>query len=224
MAGSEGRLIDGLKALKGLFPYLWPRDSVELRARVVLAVVLLAGGKLVNITVPFFYKGAVDALSGKGGAAGIVAVPVMLIVAYGLARLGSGSFNELRNAVFAKVEQRAVRQVALAAFKHLHSLSMRFHLDRRTGGLSRAVERGTQAIDFLLSIMLFNVIPTLVEILLVCGILWRVYDWRLAAVTLATIVALRRVHLRGHRLAGALSPRDERARHRGQHQGGRQPA
>ncbi|HEV2188578.1 MAG TPA: ABC transporter ATP-binding protein/permease [Stellaceae bacterium] len=188
MAGPQGRLIDGLKALKGLFPYLWPRDSLELRVRVVLAVALLAGGKLVNITVPFFYKGAVDALSGKGGAAGIVAVPVMLIVAYGLSRLFSGSFNELRNAVFAKVEQRAVRQVALAAFKHLHSLSMHFHLDRRTGGLSRAVERGTQAIDFLLSIMLFNVIPTLVEILLVCGILWRLYDWRLAAVTLTTIV------------------------------------
>ena len=188
MAGPQGRLIDGLRALKGLFPYLWPRDSQELRARVVLAVALLAGGKLVNITVPFFYKGAVDALSGKGGAAGVVAVPVMLIVAYGLSRLFSGSFNELRNAVFAKVEQRAVRQVALAAFKHLHSLSMRFHLDRRTGGLSRAVERGTQAIDFLLSIILFNVIPTLIEILLVCGILWRLYDWRLAAVTLTTIV------------------------------------
>jgi ATP-binding cassette, subfamily B, heavy metal transporter len=188
MAGPKGRFIDGLKALKELFPYLWPRDSLELRARVVLAVVLLAGGKLVNITIPFFYKGAVDALSGKGGAAGIVAVPVMLIVAYGAARLASGSFNELRNAVFAKVEQRAVRRVALTAFKHLHSLSLRFHLDRRTGGLSRAVERGTAAIDFLLSIMLFNVIPTLVEILLVCGILWRVYDWRLAAVTLATIV------------------------------------
>jgi ABC-type transport system involved in Fe-S cluster assembly fused permease/ATPase subunit len=188
MAGPQGRLIDGLKALKGLIPYLWPRGSLELRVRVVLAVALLAGGKLVNITVPFFYKGAVDALSGKGGAAGIVAVPVVLIVAYGLARLFSGSFNELRNAVFAKVEQRAVRQVALAAFTHLHSLSMRFHLDRRTGGLSRAVERGTQAIDFLLSIMLFNVIPTLIEILLVCGILWRLYDWRLAAVTLTTIV------------------------------------
>ena len=188
MAGPKGRLVDGLKALKGLFPYLWPRDSLELRVRVVLAVALLAGGKLVNITIPFFYKGAVDALSAKGGAAGIVAVPVMLIVAYGAARLASGSFNELRNAVFAKVEQRAVRRVALAAFKHLHSLSLRFHLDRRTGGLSRAVERGTAAIDFLLSIMLFNVIPTLVEILLVCGILWRLYDWRLAAVTLTTIV------------------------------------
>jgi ATP-binding cassette, subfamily B, heavy metal transporter len=186
MAGPKGRLIDGLRALKGLFPYLWPRDSLELRVRVVLAMALLAGGKLINITVPFFYKGAVDALSPKGSA-GIVAVPVMLIVAYGAARLFSGSFNELRNAVFAKVEQRAVRRVALTAFEHLHSLSLRFHLDRRTGGLSRAVERGTQAIDFLLSIMLFNVIPTLVEIVLVCGILWRVYDWRLAAVTGATI-------------------------------------
>src|ERR1700722_19826209 len=105
MAGPKGRLIDGLKALKGLFPYLWPRGEFGLRVRVVVALALLAGGKLVNITVPFFYKGAVDALSAKGGAAGIVAVPVMLIIAYGLARLFSGSFNEMRNAVFAKVEQ-----------------------------------------------------------------------------------------------------------------------
>jgi ABC-type transport system involved in Fe-S cluster assembly fused permease/ATPase subunit len=188
LPGSGGRLIDGLRALKGLAPYLWPRDSLELRARVVLAIALLAAAKLVNIAIPFLYKGAVDRLTSKGAVAGLVAVPVMLILGYGIARVASLAFNELRNAVFAKVEQRAVRRVALSAFKHLHSLSLRFHLDRRTGGLSRAVERGTQAIDFLLSIMLFNVIPTLVEILLVCGILWRLYDWTFAAVTLATIV------------------------------------
>jgi ABC-type transport system involved in Fe-S cluster assembly fused permease/ATPase subunit len=188
LPGSGGRLVDGLRALKGLAPYLWPRDSFELRARVVLAIALLAAAKLVNIAIPFLYKGAVDRLSSKGAAVGLAAVPVMLILGYGIARVTTLAFNELRNAVFAKVEQRAVRRVALSAFKHLHSLSLRFHLDRRTGGLSRAVERGTQAIDFLLSIMLFNVIPTLVEILLVCGILWRLYNWTFAAVTLATIV------------------------------------
>src|SRR6266403_1341921 len=184
------RLIEGLRALKGLGPYLWPRDSVELRARVVLALALLIAGKLVNITVPLLYKQAVDALSGTGSAsAGIIAVPVGVILAYGLARVLSQGFNELRNAVFAKVGQRAVRRIALSAFRHIHSLSLRFHLERRTGGLARAVERGTAGIEFLLSFMLFNIVPTVFEIVVVCGILWGLYDWTFAAVTLATIVS-----------------------------------
>ena len=182
----QGRLKDGLRALAALAPYLWPRQSFELRLRVVLALGFLAAARLVNIAVPFLYKGAVDALSGAQGA--IVAVPVALILAYGLARVSSQAFNELRNAVFAKVEQRAVRRIALSVFRHLHGLSLRFHLDRRTGGLARAVERGTQGIDFLLSFMLFNVVPTVIEILVVCAILWRIYDWTFAAVTFATIV------------------------------------
>ena len=182
---SKGRLKDELRALKSLAPYLWPRDSVELRTRVVLAVVFLLAGKLVNIYVPWLYKQAVDALT-PGSA--VVAVPVALIIAYGLARVMSQGFNELRNAVFAKVSQRAVRRLALTAFRHVHALSLRFHLERRTGGLSRAVERGIAGIDFLLSFMLFNVVPTVFEILLVCGILWGLFDWTFAAVTLATIV------------------------------------
>src|SRR5437899_9188374 len=149
---------------------------------------LLIAGKLVNITVPLFYKQAVDALSGAGTAGAVIAVPVGLILAYGLARLTSQGFNELRNGVFAKVAQRAVRRIALSAFRHIHSLSLRFHLDRRTGGLARAVERGIAGIEFLLSFMLFNVIPTLFEIIVVSAILWRLYDWQFAAVTLATIV------------------------------------
>src|ERR1700731_1694753 len=184
------RLVEGLRALKGLGPYLWPRDSVELRARVVLALALLAAGKLVNITVPLFYKAAVDALSGPGAAAaGLIVVPVGVILAYGLARVMSQGFNELRNAVFAKVGQRAVRRIALSAFRHIHSLSLRFHLERRTGGLARAVERGIAGIEFLLSFMLFNVIPTLFEIVIVSAILWRLYNWTFAAVTLGTIVS-----------------------------------
>jgi ATP-binding cassette, subfamily B, heavy metal transporter len=182
----EERLGEGLRALKGLGPYLWPRDSVELRVRVVLALAFLISGKLVNITIPFLYKHAVDVLS--GGSPAIIAVPVATILGYGLARVMSQGFNELRNGVFAKVAQRAVRQIALSAFRHIHSLSLRFHLERRTGGLARAVERGTAGIEFLLSFMLFNVVPTLLEILLVCGILWRLYNWTFAAVTLATIV------------------------------------
>jgi ATP-binding cassette, subfamily B, heavy metal transporter len=184
-ARQKGRLKDELRALKSLAPYLWPRDSVGLRVRVVLALVFLLAGKLVNIYVPLLYKHAVDALSPSNV---LVAVPVALIIAYGLARVMSQGFNELRTAVFAKVSQRAIRRLALSAFRHIHALSLRFHLERRTGGLSRAIERGTQGIDFLLSFMLFNVVPTVFEMVLVCGILWRLYDWTFAAVTFTTIM------------------------------------
>ena len=181
----RGRLKHELRALRSLAPYLWPRDSFGLRMRVVLALVFLLAGKLVNICVPLLYKQAVDALSPANLA---IAVPVGLIIGYGLARVMSQGFNELRNAVFAKVSQRAIRQLALRAFRHIHALSLRYHLERRTGGLSRAVERGTAGIDFLLSFMLFNVVPTLFEILLVCGILWRLFNWTFAAVTFTTIL------------------------------------
>src|SRR5438067_6076531 len=181
----QEKLAEGLRALKGLGPYLWPRDSIELRVRVVLALALLIAGKLVNITVPLLYKQAIDALSGTAGA---IAVPVGLILAYGLARVMSQGFNQLRDGVFAKVAQRAVRRIALSAFRHIHALSLRFHLERRTGGLARAIERGIAGIEFLLSFMLFNVIPTLFEILVVCAILWRLYNWAFALVTLGTIV------------------------------------
>jgi ATP-binding cassette, subfamily B, heavy metal transporter len=184
----QEKLAEGLRALKGLGPYLWPRDSVELRVRVVVALALLIAGKLVNITVPLLYKQAVDALSGAGTAGAVIAVPVGVILAYGLARVMAQGFNQLRDGVFAKVAQRAVRRIALSAFRHIHSLSLRFHLERRTGGLARAIERGIAGIEFLLSFMLFNVIPTLFEIIVVSAILWRLYNWQFAAVTLATIV------------------------------------
>ncbi len=181
----KGRFKDELRALKWLAPYLWPRDSIEIRTRVVLAVVLLLAAKLLTIYVPILYKHAVDALS-RGNV--VVAVPVALIIAYGLFRVLSQGFNELRTAVFAKVSQRAVRRLALTAFRHVHALSLRFHLERRTGGLSRAIERGTAGIDFLLSFMLFNVVPTVFEMLVVCGVLWRLYNWTFAAVVFTTIV------------------------------------
>ncbi|MBV8739729.1 MAG: ABC transporter ATP-binding protein/permease [Alphaproteobacteria bacterium] len=181
----KGHLKHELRALRSLSPYLWPRDSIELRVRVVLAIGFLIAGRLLNIAVPFLYKHAVDALS-PGRV--IVAVPVTLIVAYGIARVMAQGFNELRNAAYAKVTQRAVRRLALSAFRHVHGLSLRFHLERRTGGLARAIERGTAGVEFLLSFLLFNIIPTLFEILIACGILWRLYNWTFAAVTLATIV------------------------------------
>ena len=180
----KGQLKDELRGLRWLAPYLWPRNSPELRVRVVLALVFLLAGKLVNIYVPLLYKHAVDALSPANP---VVVVPASLIIAYGVARVMAQGFNELRNAVFAKVSQRAIRRLALSAFRHVHSLSLRFHLERRTGGLARAVERGTAGIEFLLTFMLFNVVPTIFEILLVCGILWRLFNWTFAAVTFTTI-------------------------------------
>ncbi|MGH7549171.1 MAG: ABCB family ABC transporter ATP-binding protein/permease, partial [Gemmatimonadota bacterium] len=116
-----------------------------------------------------------------------IVVPVALIVGYGVIRVASAAFAELRDAIFAKVGQRAIRRVALETFGHLHRLSLRFHLDRRTGGVARAIERGTGGIVFLLSFMLFNILPTLIEIALVCGILWKFYSVNFAAVTFVTI-------------------------------------
>jgi ABC-type transport system involved in Fe-S cluster assembly fused permease/ATPase subunit len=180
----RGRLKDELRALKTLAPYLWPRDAWGLRVRVVQAVLCLLAGKLVTICVPFLYKHIVDALSPDNA---VVAVPVILIIGYGFARVMSQGFNELRTAVFAKVSQRAIRQIALSTFRHIHALSLRFHLDRRTGGLARALERGIAGIDFLLSFMLFNIVPTFFEMLAVCAIMWRLYNWTFAAITFVTI-------------------------------------
>ncbi|HUK60123.1 MAG TPA: ABC transporter ATP-binding protein/permease [Stellaceae bacterium] len=175
-----------LKALGGLFPYLWPRHSLELRVRVVIALMLLVVAKGVNVVVPLLYKRAVDALT--PGHVAVVAVPVMLVVSYGVARVLAQVSGELRDIVFAKVEQNAVRRVALATFRHLHELSLRFHLDRQTGGLSRAIERGIRGTEFLLSYLLFNFVPTMFEILLVCGILWRFYNGSFAAMMVVTVV------------------------------------
>jgi len=177
-----------LKAVGKLFPYLWPRQW-ELRARVLVAIAFLIVAKSLTVYVPMFYKHAVDALSPGKTAAALLAVPVMFIIGYGVARVGAQAFAELRDAVFAKVGQRAVRSVALATFRHLHQLSLRFHLERQTGGLSRSVERGIRGTEFLLDYFLFSFVPTMFEIALVCGILWGLYEWSLAVVTFGTIVA-----------------------------------
>src|SRR5258706_8036416 len=176
---------EDLNALRELAPHLWPQ-STNLRTRVVGAVLCLLVAQIATVSVPLFYKHAVDALTPHGTA--LLAAPVAVIVAYGLLRVAAQSFGELRDALFAKVAQRAIRTVGLSTFRHLHALSLRFHLDRQTGGMSRAIERGTKGIEFLLSFMLFNVLPTLLEILLVCGILWHLYNWAFAAVTFVTIV------------------------------------
>ena len=172
-------------ALRALLPHLWPKGEPGLRLRVVLALCCLVLAKFANLVVPLFFKRLVDALAHKPNLA--VAMPLALLLAYGLARVLSQSFGELRDSIFARVAQRAIRKVALDAFRHLHQLSLKFHLDRQTGGLSRVIERGAKGIEFLLFFVLFNVLPTILEIGLVCGILWYLYDWRYAAVTFATI-------------------------------------
>jgi ATP-binding cassette, subfamily B, heavy metal transporter len=175
------------KTIRTLLPYLWPPGEPRLRLRVVVAVLLLAAAKGVNVTVPLLYKQAVDALTAKPGMA--VAVPVGILMAYGLARVLANTFGELRDMVFAKVAQRAIRSVGLSVFRHLHRLALRFHLDRQTGGVSRAIERGTKGIEFLLNFMLFNILPTLLEIGLVTAVLWGLYDATYALITVLTIAA-----------------------------------
>ena len=175
----------GWATLGGLLPYLWPAGKPWLKLRVVLALVFLGAAIGIAATVPFLLKWAVDALTGTDGAA--IAAPVALIVAYGAARVLQQAFGEMRDAVFAQVGQHAVREVARKTFEHMHALSLRFHLERRTGGLSRVIDRGTKGIDFLLRFTLFNILPTAFQILIFCGILLVRYDFWFAAVTLATI-------------------------------------
>ena len=158
-----------------------------MRARVVVALTFLFLSKIAIVYVPIVYKKAVDSLSLAGDDI-LLVVPIGVITAYGLARVTSLGFSEARDAIFARVGQRAVRTVALQVFCHLHQLSLRFHLERQTGGLSRVIERGNRAIELLLRISLFNLIPTVIELTLVFGILWYMLDAVIACITLATVV------------------------------------
>ncbi len=168
-----------LKTLGTLLPYL-----LEFKGRVIVAMACLVIAKLANVSVPLLLKDVVDTL---GPQHAVLTLPLGLVVAYGLARLATGVFGELRDAVFAKVTQRAIRRIALQVFAHLQRLSLRFHLERQTGGMSRDIERGTRGIGFLLNFMLFNILPTLLEIALVAFILLGRYHWSFAAVTFGTI-------------------------------------
>ncbi|MBI1888103.1 MAG: ABC transporter ATP-binding protein/permease [Nitrosomonadales bacterium] len=168
------------QTIRSLLPYLW-----EFKWRVVVALGLLVLAKLANVSVPLVLKEIIDALDSSHA---VLAVPVFLVIGYGVLRLFSTLFGELRDAVFAKVTQRAIRRVALQVFEHLHSLSLRFHLDRQTGGMSRDIERGTRGISFLLNFMLFNILPTLLEIGLVAAILFSKYNAWFAVITFVTLL------------------------------------
>src|SRR6476646_1925786 len=162
-----------------LLPYLW-----EYKARVVAALVCLVAAKLANVGVPLLLKRIVDSLDPR---IAILTVPLALLVAYGLLRLSTTVFTELREFLFAKVTQRAVRRIGLTVFRHLHALSLRFHLARQTGGLTRDVERGQRGISTLISFALFSILPTAVEISFVSAILIARYDWTFMAITAAAL-------------------------------------
>jgi ABC-type transport system involved in Fe-S cluster assembly fused permease/ATPase subunit len=168
------------QTIRSLLPYLW-----EFKSRVVIAMGLLVFAKLANVAIPLALKQIIDALDKTHA---VLVVPIFLIVGYGLLRLFSTLFGEMRDAVFAKVTQRAIRRVALQVFEHLHGLSLRFHLDRQTGGVSRDIERGTRGIGFLLNFTLFNILPTLLEIGLVALILLKKYNVWFAVITFITLV------------------------------------
>ncbi len=176
----------GLRTIRSLLPYLWPKGDPGAHLRVVVAALFLVGAKVATVYVPIVYSHAVDALAPKG-AHGMLAVPVALVIAYALLRVASAGFAELRDAVFASVQQRAVRRVALRTFEHMHRLSLRFHLDRQTGGLSRAIDRGTKGIENVLRLAVFNILPTFLEVALVTAVLWRLFDWRYALVTFVAV-------------------------------------
>jgi ATP-binding cassette subfamily B protein len=168
-----------------LLPCLWPADNPGFRLRVLAALVFLVTAKSVNVSVPFFLKGVIDAL----GTEPLVGLPLALLVAYAAARFGATAFQELRDAVFARVGERAGRRLALRVFEHLFALSLRFHLQKRTGELARAIERGVHSVSFLLQTALFSLGPTILEFLLVIGVLLWNYPPVFAIVTFLTIAA-----------------------------------
>ncbi len=179
--------LGSLGTLRRFLPYLWPEGEWDLRVRVVLAVTSLIAAKVAVVYVPIFYRDAIDALDMSQNSAALT-LPVGIVLAYGAARVLSLAFGELRDALFAKVGQRAIRTIALQVFRHLHALSLGYHLSRQTGGLSRSIERGTKAIETLLRFSLFSIVPTVLEVLLVFVILWRALDAWVALVTIATVV------------------------------------
>jgi ATP-binding cassette, subfamily B, heavy metal transporter len=169
------------RAVGTLVPYLW-----EYRWRVAIALAFLIVAKLANVAVPLVLKEVVDSLDPS---LAIVAVPVALLAAYGFLRFSTTLFQELRDVVFVRVTQRAIRRVALGVFRHLHSLSLRFHLERQTGGMTRDIERGTRGISTLLSYLLFSILPVILEFSLVAAVLLVRFDWRFAAITFAAVGA-----------------------------------
>jgi ABC-type transport system involved in Fe-S cluster assembly fused permease/ATPase subunit len=179
-----------LKTISLLFPFLWPAERKDLRVRVLVALICMILAKVASVYTPLILGKSVDSLNDlSDGINLLIIIPIMLIISYSIARVTSFMFGEMRDAFFSKVSQNAMRYVSLKIFKHLHSLSLQFHLTRQTGGLSRFIDRGTKGIDFLMRYVLFNVIPTIIEIILVTFILFFLYGYLYAIITLLTILA-----------------------------------
>jgi len=183
----QQRPVDGWAALRRFIPYLWPKDALRLRLTVVAALLLVLLSKAVTLLMPFAYKGAIDRMA--PGMQPAVALAVALVVAYAGARFGGVLFDNLRNAIFERVGQDAARRLSVEVFRHLHALSLRFHLERRTGALTKIVERGTKSIDTMLYFILFNIGPTLIELTAVCVIFFVKFGPGLVAATVVMVAA-----------------------------------
>lgn len=189
----DGRPADtsSLSTIYNLWPYMWPSDRPDLKLRVVYAAFFLVIAKLVTAIVPFFFKYATDALNGVDVEAwwlpAALLTPVMLVVGYNVARIVMTGFNQLRDALFARVGQHAVRQLAYRTFVHMHQLSLRFHMARRTGGLSRIIERGTKGIEIIVRFTILNTLPTILEFALYAGIFAYYFGWLYVVVIAATV-------------------------------------
>jgi ATP-binding cassette subfamily B protein len=180
----------GLRTVRRIAPFLWPKHDADSRRRVAGALVALLLAKLATVATPALFKAAVDALAPAGEASAawyLAAGPVALTLAYGALRFAGAAFTQLRDGIFARVGQRALRKMAIETFRHVHALGLRFHLGRRTGGLNRVIDRGVKGVDILLRYLLFSVVPMLLELLLVAAILWAVFDAWYLAVVVATV-------------------------------------
>ena len=192
MAGG-GNLV---ATIASLWPYIWPADRRDLKARVIFATVLLFVAKLATVAVPFTFKWATDALAGRGTApvapdnwlAWALAAPIVMTLAYGVTRVVMGLLTQWRDGIFAKVAMNAVRRLAMLTFEHVHLLSLRFHLERKTGGLTRVLERGRNAIETIVRMVLLQLAPTIVELVLIVAVLLLHFDWRYVALIAATVV------------------------------------
>jgi ABC-type transport system involved in Fe-S cluster assembly fused permease/ATPase subunit len=166
--------------IRNLWPYMWPRGRPDLKRRVVFAFILLVLAKLITVLIPFLYKWATDALTGEGGnheyLPAWLVTPVMLVIAYGVGRVAMVGFTQIRDALFAGVGQHAVRQLSNIIFRHIHSLSLRYHLQRRTGGLSRIIERGTKGIESIVRFTILNGGPTILEFCFMAFVIWYQFD------------------------------------------------
>ena len=177
-----------IKTFKLLLPYLWPKKRGDLKTRVSFAVIALVLAKIANVTTPLLLGASVNSLTELSSGINLfMLVPVALIIGYGIARIITFAFVEIRDALFSKVSQHSIRQISLNIFKHVHSLSLQFHLNRQTGALAKFIDRGTKGIDFLLRYVLFNIVPTFFEIFLVSGILFYLYGPWYAVITLTTV-------------------------------------